>query len=133
MKNVIILRSVSGVGKSSFAQLIAEPKIICEADSYFMKNGKYEFDATKLGHAHKTCQQKFLEALDNPVVENIVVSNTNTKPSDYKFYAEEAKKRDIRVTFVVLERRHDGENTHNVPLETLERQHNNLMGDLKLK
>lgn len=133
MKNIIILRSVSGAGKSSFAQLIAEPKIVCTADDFFYKDGIYQFDATKLGHAHNACQDKFIQALDNSVVENIVIANTNAKNSDYKFYVDEAKKRGIRVTFVVLEKRHNNDNVHMVPDVAIERQYNNLMADLKLK
>lgn len=133
MKTVIIIRGTSGAGKSSFAQLIAEPKIVCTADDFFEQDGKYNFDATQLGKAHLTCQMKFLAALDDPNVENIVIANTNTKPSDYKFYVDAAAERNVRVVFVVLEKRHTNENIHSVPSVAIERQYNNLMSDLKLK
>ena len=131
-KTLIILRGISGAGKSTFANLISEPKVICTADDWFMKDGEYKFDATKLGHAHRACQVKFEKALDDPEVDNIVISNTNAKSSDYNFYVDKAKERGIRVVFVVLEKRHDSENIHNVPSEALVRQSENLKKDIKL-
>lgn len=132
-QNLIILRGCAGSGKSTFADLIAEPKCVCTADDYFMVDGVYKFDATKLGQAHKACQDKFLRVLDNPAYENIVICNTNCKSSDYSFYVKEANARGIRITFVVLEKRHNETNVHNCSPEVIERQYNNLMADLKLK
>jgi hypothetical protein len=133
MKNVIILKSISGAGKSSFAELITEPKVIVCADFFFEKNGKYEFDATKLGQAHASCRKAFDAALINPVIENIVVANTNCKESDYAYYVTEAKKVGARITYVVLEKRHNNPSIHFVPEEVLYRQHTNLVNNLKLK
>ena len=133
MKTVIILRGTSGCGKSTFANLIAEPKIICTADDYFCDDqGNYNFDATKLGHAHNACAKKFDAALYNATITNIVVANTNCKPSDYNYYVDAAKKAGANVTFVILEKRHDNDNVHGVPNFVLERQADNLRKDIKL-
>lgn len=131
-KTVIIIRGISGSGKSTFAKLISEPKVVCTADDFFEKDGQYNFDPTKLGVAHGQCMLKFERALNNPEVENIVVANTNTKPSDYKFYVERASEFEIPVFFVVLEKRHSTENVHGVGEETLKRQLDNLNKDIKL-
>jgi predicted kinase len=96
MRKLILIRAVSGAGKSTFAETFAPDSCICCADDYFTDGqGNYNFDASKLGQAHKACQEKYLELLDSPFVDTIVVSNTNTKESDYKFYLDEAEKRGI--------------------------------------
>ena len=46
MKNLYIVRGLPGSGKSTFARSIAKPYQIFEADQYFMKKGKYNFDET---------------------------------------------------------------------------------------
>jgi len=133
MKNIIILKACSYAGKSTFAELISEPKIIVSADFFYEKEGRYDFDATKIGQAHASCRKAFDEALINPVVHNIVVANTNTKPSDYEYYVKEGEKVGARITYVILERRHDNKNDHNIPEHVLERQENNLKQNLKLR
>ena len=132
-RNLIILRGCSGSGKSLFATLIANPVSICSADDYFIDaNGNYNFDATKLGHAHAACRDKFDMVLKDDVFDNIVIDNTNVRESDYKYYVNQAEKAGLNVFHVVLEKRHDSENSHNVPLETLQRQHDRLLNNLKL-
>jgi uridine kinase len=131
-KTVIIVRGISGSGKSTFANIVAEPKVVCTADDYFEQNGQYNFDPSKLGEAHKQSMNKFDQALVNPNIKNIVVANTNVKPRDYKYYADKANQAGVRVIYVVLEKRHDNENVHSVPSEVLQRQHDSLKNDLKL-
>ena len=133
MRQCIILKGTSGSGKSSFAELIAQPSVICTADDWFVNDkGNYNFDATKLGLAHGACREKFDIALSDESVQNIVIANTNVKPQDYQYYVDRAEKAGLRVFHVVLEKRHDGKNTHNVPDETLQRQHKTLCDNLKL-
>jgi predicted kinase len=131
-RSVILLRSVSGAGKSTVANLFAEPKVIVSADAYFEKNGGYDFDPSKLGDAHRECQNNFECALQDPSILNIVVSNTNTKPSDYQYYLDTAKKYGVKVISLVVEKRHESSNVHNVPDFVLQRQHDSLKNDLKL-
>jgi predicted kinase len=134
MRKLILIRAVSGTGKSTFAETFAPDSCICCADDYFTDGqGNYNFDASKLGQAHKACQEKYLELLDSPFVDTIVVSNTNTKESDYKFYLDEAEKRGIMVFSLVLENRHGNKNVHNVPDHVLERQEQNIKNSLKLR
>lgn len=131
-RTVIILRAVSGTGKSTFASVIAEPKVVCTADDHFEQDGEYKFNVTQLGVAHTKCQQKFDEALKNPAIKNIVVANTNTKPRDFEYYAKKAEEAGVRVVYAILEKRHDNPNVHNVPDEVLTRQHSDLMSNIKL-
>lgn len=131
---VIILRGVSGSGKSFAAEKLSYlPKslVVC-ADDYFMVNGEYKFNAKYLHAAHKECQIKFFNALNNQTAENIIIANTNTKKSDWQYYQETAKKFGADVIFLVVENRHGGINQHNVPPETLVRQANNIRTNLSL-
>lgn len=136
-KHLIITRSVSGAGKSTFAKLLCEGRrgwVYCEADEFWYDNkGNYNFDINKLGAAHLWCQNKFLDFLKEPSVEVIVCSNTNTKERDWKFYEDEAKKRGMQVTFLILENRHGGENIHSVPEAALENQEKNILHSIKLR
>lgn len=132
-RNLIILRGISGSGKSTFANLIASPCCICCADDYFTDaDGNYNFDASKLGEAHKQCMNLFDQALKDDFITNIVIANTNTKPSDYQYYVDKASKHDINIIYIVLEKRHDNKSIHDVPDNVLQRQYQNLNNNLKL-
>ena len=132
-RNVIILRGVSGTGKTTFAKLVAQPAVICTADDfYYDDEGNYNFVADKIGEAHGACMAKFDKVLHDVTVTNIVVANTNCKAKDYKYYVKQAEKAGLNVTYIVMEKRHDNENTHGVPDFVLERQEENLRNSLKL-
>jgi predicted kinase len=130
---VIIIRGTSGAGKSTFANLFADPKVICTADDFFYdKEGNYNFDPKKLGQAHGECQNKFECALQDESVKLVIVANTNVKPSDYQYYIEKANEYGLKIISVVLEKRHANKSVHNVPDFVLQRQHDALKNDLKL-
>ncbi len=129
----IVLRGVSGCGKSFVSEMLnLLPKsTVCSADDYFSQSGEYIFDASKLHLAHKSCQEKFLKALEGGF-QHIVVSNVNAKESDFAYYQDTAKSFGADIIFMVIENRHGGENQHSVPLETLQRQEQNIKSSLSL-
>jgi predicted kinase len=132
-RSLIILRGCSGSGKSTFANLIAYPCLIITADDYFYdKEGNYHFDGTKLGHAHAACRDKFDEAVKDDIITNIVIANTNTRESEWKYYSDKAEKTGLKVFHVVMEKRHESINSHNVPQTSLDRQANSIKENLKL-
>lgn len=133
-KTVIIIRGASGSGKTTFAnQVVAEPKVVCTADDWFEEEyGYYNWNVKDIGKAHAWCRDKFLDALDDINIDNVVVCNTNTKRKDFKFYEDTAKERGIPVHFVVMENRHEGENVHGVPDETVMRQKEQIIQSLTL-
>lgn len=133
MKTCIILRGCSGSGKTTFCDLIAYPKVVCCADDYFYDTeGNYNWNASEIGNAHSYCRERFDVALDDEIA-NIILDNTNTKESDWKYYVDEATKAGYRITFVVLENRHGNKDLHNLPEQTLQRQENAIKGNLKLR
>lgn len=134
---VIILRAVSGSGKSTFAEylnsLSNSKAIICTADDFFIgSDGVYRFDLSKLGQAHLECKKKFEDALQKDF-ELVICANTNTKGQDVNFYIDKAKEYGYTVFSLVVENRHNNNNIHNVPVETLSRQEQDLRNSLKFR
>ena len=129
-KVLILLRGLPGSGKSSFANLIWASQVICEADQFFYdKEGNYNFDATKLGQAHKACQEKvetFMKDNQNnhQFYPEIVVSNTSTTEKELQPYLDLALKYGYTVVSLIVENRHGGKNIHGVPDEKLEAMRN---------
>jgi len=56
MKELLLLRGLPGSGKSTLAKLLGGEHI--EADMYFMKDGEYHFDGSKLKIAHEWCRNQ---------------------------------------------------------------------------
>jgi uridine kinase len=134
MKTVILLRSVSGAGKSTLANLLASNErwvSVC-ADDYFTDiNGNYNFDASKLGEAHRLCQENFMYWLNNAVV-GIIVDNTSTKERDFSFYENAAKEHGAMFISLVVENRHGNKDIHSVPQSVREMQAENIKNSLLL-
>lgn len=88
MNKVYVLRGSSGSGKSFWIKHNVVDPIICSADNFFMKEGKYQFDPKQLGQAHGKCFKDFINALmvfkDNPeatiVVDNTSIDNWEISP-----------------------------------------------------
>lgn len=79
MNRLILVRGVPGSGKSTYARSLLERNIEYvhfEADMWFERNGKYEFDAKKLGQAHAWCRTQTEDALR--AGKTVIVSNTFT-------------------------------------------------------
>ena len=122
MKTLYIVRGMPGSGKSTFAKSIGGIHI--EADQFFMINGEYNFDITKIKLAHKYCQNQ-TEAwmkTDGVQVNNdkIVVSNTFTQEWEMEPYFKLAEKYGYRTFSLIVENRHGGVNEHDVPEDKLE-------------
>lgn len=122
MKELILLRGIPNAGKSTLAKLLGGIHI--EADRYFVIDGEYKFDSSKIDLAHNYCraQTGAWMRTDGEEVNNdkIVVSNTFTQEWEMKPYFELAKKYNYRVHSVIVEKRHDNYNNHNVPEEKIE-------------
>ena len=57
MKKLILLRGLPGSGKSTFAKSISnESTGHIESDMFFVKDGEYKFDGSKIKDAHNWCQ-----------------------------------------------------------------------------
>ena len=128
-KQVYIIRGVSGSGKSSLARKIAnlhslENKVakIFETDNYFMENGEYKFDATKLHRNHQKCFSDFLDALNDRNVDVVIVANTFTRKWEYVNFADAAKDSGFEVTMLIANGNY--KNVHNVPDDVVQKMKN---------
>jgi predicted kinase len=140
MNQLIIIRGVPGCGKSTFAKLIGNGSgsAYIEADMYFEQDNKYIFDITKLGEAHKWCQNKIEYYMTkgshlNEPLETIVISNTSTTQSELKPYFELAEKYGYQVHVLIKENYHGGKDIHNVPEESLIKMEKRLRDSIKLR
>ena len=116
-KNLYLVRGIPGSGKSTFAKQLGATHF--ETDTYFMVDGEYKFDPTKLREAHNWCQGEVeLAMIMNQTTgdhSDIVVSNTFTQEWEMKVYYDMAKTYGYTVFSVIVENRHGGENLHGVP------------------
>ena len=128
MKELYLLRGLPGSGKSTIAKSLAGCHV--EADMYFMNDGRYEFDASKLSEAHNFCQNRAASYM-YANWPRVVVSNTFTQEWEMEAYYALAKKFGYTVFSLIVENRHGGVNKHNVPEEALQRMENRFETKLK--
>lgn len=135
IKTVLILKAVSGSGKTLFANTLKQlypGTVIVSADDYFYDNdGNYNFCVAGLGAAHGACRRKFKEAVDNGA-ELVIVSNTNVEQSHWKYYEDYGKENGYIVHFLIIENRAGSVNKHFLPQETLEKQRKKILNSIKL-
>lgn len=130
-KYLFLITGAAGAGKSTLAQkiqdnakgLIEPIAEICEADEfwYILGKGKYAFNPKLLWKAHKWCQDNAKELMAMGL--NLIVSNTNIKPSDRKPYFQMAEEYGYKVVFIHLTTQF--QNQHNVPDEHVKRMRDN--------
>jgi len=113
MPEIILIRGVPGSGKSTLAKTEFPDHKHFEADMFFMKDGVYSYDPKQIKQAHKWCQERALEALNNG--ENVVVSNTFIKLWEMKIYM------DMGFPFIVNQAVGEYPNSHNVDGETVKK------------
>lgn len=121
---VVIMRSISGGGKSTYVRKHFPGAVVCSADHFFdQKDGSYKFNPKLLSVAHKVCSTKFGKALKSkkPL---IVVDNTNTTMREIRPYMMAAKAAGYEVDVVRIDTPVDvahKRNAHGVPLEAIQR------------
>lgn len=122
-KTLFLLRGLPGAGKSTLAKELGGSHF--ETDRFFLdENSEYRFDASKLKDAHQWCYGEVSTAmiLNHTTGQNsvIVVSNTFTQEWEMQAYYDLAKDWNYRVFSIIVENRHGGINSHEVPAEKVE-------------
>lgn len=133
-KKLYITMSPSGGGKNFYVDntlLKTHPNLcIASADNYFMENGVYKFELSRLGAAHQNCEQTAQTGMAKGLP--IVVLNTNVKWEFFKVYLRQAAIFGYTVEFLIFDIPEDkldvlfARNVHGVPKETIVRKWNNL-------
>lgn len=80
------MRGLPGSGKSTMAHKLAgDDGVVFSTDEYFIENGEYHFDSTKLKEAHLWNQDRAREAMEQgkPL---IIVDNCNVRFWEAKKY-----------------------------------------------
>ncbi|WJJ58466.1 ATP-binding protein [Klebsiella phage vB_KpnM_NDO71] len=133
-KTLIILRGVSGAGKSTVADMLAEGLWpICEADKFhYTEDGVYDWKPENIQAAHKWCQDQVKEMMEWKF-RKIILSNTSTSEKELKPYLNLADENGYRVISLVVENRHGNDSIHSVPQETRDAQERRLRNSLKLQ
>jgi len=121
VKTLYLLRGLPGAGKSTLAGDLAQ--VVYEADMFFMQDGEYLFDPTKLGMAHQWCREQVRQTMVNGI-QRIAVSNTFTQEWEMESYIDMAAMHGYRVVSLIVENRHGGRNIHNVPAAVIEKMRN---------
>lgn len=139
MRKLIIIRGVSGSGKTTFAEMLVKAfrsqdllSVNYAADDFFYdEEGFYNFMPSMLDEAHNWCKNCVEVAMQGDV-NVVIVSNTSTSEWEFKSYIDLADKYGYTVDSLVKENRHNGESVHSVPPAVLERQKSRLERSLKL-
>jgi len=98
-KILTIIRGLPGSGKSSYAESIRGNNPVCSADDFFIINGVYTFDGSKLGMAHADCQSRVNAALST-TDSGVIVANTFTCRWEMEPYLSMAENHNARVVVI---------------------------------
>ena len=96
-----ILSGLSGSGKSTYTQHCCGGAKVVSADQFFMVDGEYRFDVSKLSQAHGACFKSTIAALGSKV-DHVVVDNTNTTTEEIAPYILAAQAYGYEVEVVTL-------------------------------
>lgn len=116
MRELYIIRGLPGSGKTTFASRLTGN--VCEADQFFMQDGEYKYDVTKIGEAHEFCRKK-VEALMKEQRMRIAVSNTFVRRWTMEPYYDLAVGYGYRIVEVTMSGALH-KNIHGVPDEKIE-------------
>ena len=137
MKYLILVRGISGSGKSSFAKKLkhilesSEHEVVhYETDDFFMKNGEYKFNPDNVHKYHLENQKRTFEALKNPHIDVVIVSNTFVKLWELKPYMEYALNNNINV--LIYEMQTEFKNEHGVTKDHIEKMKNRFASKEKI-
>ena len=125
-KNLILIRGVSGSGKSTFAEEFLYPtSLIISTDDFFMVDGEYQFNPELLAENHDKCFKSVESEMECPqqdICPNIVVHNTFTQAWEMKRYRELADKYGYNFYTIIVENRHKSSSIHSIPDDIISKQ-----------
>ena len=117
MKTLLLLRGLPGSGKSTLAKALGGSHI--EADMFFIQDGEYKFDASKLKQAHEWCRATTEIAMKRGA-DKVIVTNTFTQEWEMEPYYKLAESYGYRMFSLIVENMHGGENIHGAPADKIQ-------------
>ena len=141
--NLILVRGVSGAGKSTIGEMLGEDTLstrILSTDDLFYIDGKYEFkkimdeDPDMLRKNHQAIIAKveqYMKDYEWQIIEDdwsyspvdrIVVCNTFTQMWEMEPYFDLAISYDWRIHTIIVENRHGSDSIHDVPADVIKSQ-----------
>lgn len=103
MSAVVIMRGISGAGKTTWAKRHYPNAIFVSANDYFTDaSGVYAFDPTKLDASHEDCFLCFMAAIADGD-RDIVVDNTNIEPWELAPYVLAGRAYGFEIRIVTVE------------------------------
>ena len=121
MNNLILVRGVSGAGKSTIAPMFKNAVLVSTDDFFLDEYGDYVFDANSLVINHQKCQLA-VKMMMKDEEELIVVHNTFTADWEMDAYFDLARKHGYAVHTIIVENRHGSKNVHDVPQDVVKAQ-----------
>ena len=108
VKTVIINRAVPGSGKTTIARCITQALqsaglqvVNHSTDEFFMYDGRYCFDISKLHEYHQQNLKNFIADLQRGT-DVVICDNTNLQPWQTAPYTDNARKYGYRIIFLNL-------------------------------
>ncbi|NWG74066.1 MAG: AAA family ATPase [Rubrivivax sp.] len=112
MPLLVLVRGVPGSGKSTLASnLVALGYRHFEADHFFVVDGRYRYDASRIAQAHEWCREQTVSALR--AGQRVVVANTFTRLRELAPYVR------LSGDVLVLWARGRWSNLHGVPADVV--------------
>lgn len=121
MKKLFLIRGVPGAGKSTLIKSLNVTFAIAADDYHTDSDGNYNWTPEKSKAGHAWCQAEVERAMESPFIDDIAVHNTFTQEWEMAPYFKMAKEHDYQVTTLIVENRHNTQNIHNVPVETIKK------------
>jgi len=121
MNNLILVRGVSGAGKSTIAPMFKNAVLVSTDDFFLDEYGEYVFDANSLVINHQFCQLA-VRMMMKDEEELIVVHNTFTADWEMDAYFDLAREHGYAVHTIIVENRHGSKNVHDVPQDVVKAQ-----------
>ena len=121
MNNLILVRGLSGSGKSTIAPMFENAVLVSTDDFFLDEYGEYVFDANSLVINHQFCQLAVRMMMQDDE-KLIVVHNTFTADWEMDAYFDLAREHGYAVHTIIVENRHGSKNVHDVPQDVVKAQ-----------